>query len=187
MVKAVVTDICMRVLSRSFQWQWLEGEPNWNRTSTVHSTITVRVRSRECAHHSHRRSRVSCFEIMMTPCSRLGALSSIRCLQRSYTVALQPEHKTSMSVHQPPWRLPERQTDDPVLKVYNSLTRSKVSAQILHIEPNFYLQIRPNLYLGTGDTSNGTTAAPPSMMLRTWGMLGKTSSVRPCANYTATP
>jgi hypothetical protein len=123
----------------------------------------------------------------MTPCSRLGALSSIRCLQRSYTVALQAERKISMSVQQPPWKLPERQTDDPVLKVYNSLTRTKVSAQILGIERNLYLQIRPNLYLGTGDTSNGTIAVPPSMMLRTWGMLGKTSSIRPCANYTMTP
>ena len=122
--------------------------------------------------------------MILTPCSRLGALSSIRCLQRSYTIALQAEHKTSMSVKQPPWKLPERQTDDPVLKVYNSLTRTKVSAQILGIERNFYHQIRPNLYPGTGDTSNGTTAVPPSMMLRTWDMLGKTFSITPCAHYT---
>ena len=34
----------------------------------------------------------------------------------------------SMSVQQPPWSLPEKQTEEPVLRVYNSLTRTKVES-----------------------------------------------------------
>lgn len=113
---------------------------------------------------------------MILTCSRLGVLSSTRCLQRSYTSAIQAEHKTSMSVQQPAWKLPERQADEPVLRIYNSLTRTKVSAPILAASDTaLILQCRPNSYPGTGGTSNGTTAAPPSMMLRTWDMLGKPS------------
>lgn len=88
---------------------------------------------------------------MILACSRV-ALSSIRYLRRSYTVALKTEHKVTMSVQQPPWKLPERQTDDPVLKIYNSLTRTKVSTPIFGIEYNSYLQVRPNLYPGTSVT-----------------------------------
>jgi hypothetical protein len=36
------------------------------------------------------------------------------------------ERRTVMANQQPPWTLPTRQTEEPVLKVYNSLTRSKV-------------------------------------------------------------
>lgn len=32
---------------------------------------------------------------------------------------------TSMAVQQPPWSLPKRKEDEPVLKIYNSLTKSK--------------------------------------------------------------
>lgn len=32
-----------------------------------------------------------------------------------------------MAVQQPVWKLPERRAEEPVLKVYNSLTRTKVS------------------------------------------------------------
>ncbi|KAF8236043.1 hypothetical protein L208DRAFT_1391482 [Tricholoma matsutake] len=57
--------------------------------------------------------------------SRLAAHSATRCLQRSYISEVKAEHKARMSIQQPPWKLPERQTDDPVLKIYNSLTRTK--------------------------------------------------------------
>ena len=32
----------------------------------------------------------------------------------------------SMSVQQPPWSIPEKQVEEPVLRIYNSLTKSKV-------------------------------------------------------------
>lgn len=32
---------------------------------------------------------------------------------------------TSMAIQQPKWALPQRQAEEPVLKVYNSLTRTK--------------------------------------------------------------
>lgn len=111
--------------------------------------------------------------------SRLAAHSATRCLQRSYISEVKAEHKARMSIQQPPWKLPERQTDDPVLKIYNSLTRTKVSALILTaLDAALICQCRPNSYLGVDVMSNGTTAAPPSMMPRTWDMLGKTILVQ---------
>lgn len=37
---------------------------------------------------------------------------------------------SSMSVQQPPWATPKKEVDDPVLRVYNSLTKSKVLQDI---------------------------------------------------------
>lgn len=45
-------------------------------------------------------------------------------------------------------------------------------------------QSRQNLYLGMDGTSNGTTAAPPSMMLHIWDMLGNIIVVHKSARYT---
>lgn len=42
-----------------------------------------------------------------------------------------------MAVEQPPWALPTRSADEPVLRVYNSLTRTKVrprSASFAHLQ-----------------------------------------------------
>lgn len=36
-----------------------------------------------------------------------------------------------MSVQQPTWNLPTRTSEEPVLKVYNSLTRSKVGFDLI--------------------------------------------------------
>ena len=33
---------------------------------------------------------------------------------------------SSMSVQQPPWSIPEKQVEEPVLRIYNSLTKTKV-------------------------------------------------------------
>jgi len=112
---------------------------------------------------------------MIRTCSRLAALPSTRCLQRSYTSVYQSDPKSRMSVQQPPWNLPERQADEPVLKIYNSLTRTKVSAPILAaLDAALIRRCRPSLYPGMDVMSNGTIAAPLSMMLHTWDMLGNT-------------
>ncbi|RDB25114.1 Cysteine--tRNA ligase [Hypsizygus marmoreus] len=59
-------------------------------------------------------------------CARLTFLSTNIFIRRSYTTALGgTEKKARMSVQQPAWNLPERQATDPVLKIYNSLTRTK--------------------------------------------------------------
>ena len=33
---------------------------------------------------------------------------------------------SSMSVQQPPWSIPKKQVEEPVLRIYNSLTKTKV-------------------------------------------------------------
>ena len=40
--------------------------------------------------------------------------------------ALTTHKREAMSVQQPPWKLPVRKAEEPVLRVYNSLTRTKV-------------------------------------------------------------
>jgi cysteinyl-tRNA synthetase len=62
---------------------------------------------------------------MIRTCFHLKAFSVIR---KSYISVQAAEHNTRMSVQQPSWKLPEKQADEPVLKIYNSLTRTKVSA-----------------------------------------------------------
>ncbi|KAI0645882.1 tRNA synthetases class I (C) catalytic domain-containing protein [Trametes meyenii] len=42
-----------------------------------------------------------------------------------YTPRLNPLGNTSMAVQQPPWALPTQKSPEPVLKLYNSLTRTK--------------------------------------------------------------
>lgn len=51
------------------------------------------------------------------------------------------EKPVVMANHQPPWTLPARQTDEPVLRIYNSLTRNKVRA--------FFTQYIPGLTMRT--------------------------------------
>ncbi|KAJ7467162.1 tRNA synthetases class I (C) catalytic domain-containing protein [Mycena latifolia] len=50
--------------------------------------------------------------------------SVVTCLRR-LSVPREFHRSTIMSVQQPPWAPPPRQREDPVLKVYNSLTKSK--------------------------------------------------------------
>lgn len=38
---------------------------------------------------------------------------------------------SSMSVQQPPWSIPEKQVEEPVLRIYNSLTKTKVYTMLL--------------------------------------------------------
>lgn len=40
---------------------------------------------------------------------------------------------SSMSVQQPPWSIPEKQAQEPVLRIYNSLTKTKVWAMLFVI------------------------------------------------------
>jgi cysteinyl-tRNA synthetase len=56
---------------------------------------------------------------------RLKVLSSNIVLKRLKSTN---RHKlaTSMSVQQPPWSPPKRQAEEQVLRVYNSLTKTKV-------------------------------------------------------------
>lgn len=59
--------------------------------------------------------------------ARITSLSLTIRLQRSYSTFLrETEIKPRMSVQQPPWLLPERRESEPVLKIFNSLTRTKV-------------------------------------------------------------
>lgn len=62
------------------------------------------------------------------------SLSSTIFLRRTCATTLRGlEFKAHMSVQQPAWNLPENQAAEPVLKIYNSLTRSKVSCQLLSL------------------------------------------------------
>ena len=45
---------------------------------------------------------------------------------RPSSITQKYRHLSSMSVQQPPWSIPEKQVEDPVLRIYNSLTKSKV-------------------------------------------------------------
>ena len=78
-----------------------------------------------------------------------------------------------MSVQQPPWKLPERETAEPVLKIYNSLTKTKVSHKSWLWYP--YLTFsghRRNSYPEMDAMSSGITVVRLSMTHRIWGMRG---------------
>jgi len=52
-----------------------------------------------------------------------------RCLHRRirpFFTAQKNRHLSSMSIQQPPWSIPEKQVEEPVLRIYNSLTKTKV-------------------------------------------------------------
>ncbi len=56
-------------------------------------------------------------------------LSSRHLSARSISASALRRHNlahTRMAVQQPPWSLPTQKDSEPVLKVYNSLTRTKV-------------------------------------------------------------
>jgi cysteinyl-tRNA synthetase len=84
-----------------------------------------------------------------------------------------------MSVQQPPWTPPPRQREDPVLKVYNSLTKSKVSA--LPSQCNDLMDHRRLILLpAMDDASSGTTVDRRFMTLRIWDMPGSPSRIPSC-------
>ena len=58
--------------------------------------------------------------------------SARKLLLRSFstsTICYRDSARLCMAVQQPPWSLPTQKAPDPVLKVYNSLTRTKVGAR----------------------------------------------------------
>jgi hypothetical protein len=79
------------------------------------------------------------------------------------------------SKQQPEWLQPSNAIDEPVLKVFNSLTRTKVTvygATFLGVLANMssILGFRCHLYLEKGATSNGIIVARLST---TWVTLGE--------------
>ncbi|KAF5380366.1 hypothetical protein D9615_004735 [Tricholomella constricta] len=59
-------------------------------------------------------------------CARVTFVPSIIYLRRSFTTVFQPtQTRARMAVQQPEWKIPERASAEPVLKIFNSLTRTK--------------------------------------------------------------
>ncbi|PSR70964.1 hypothetical protein PHLCEN_2v13140 [Hermanssonia centrifuga] len=83
-----------------------------------------------------------------------------------------------MSVEQPAWTIPARKVEEPVLKVYNSLTRTKVHPTMQFISIVFLRSIRQNSYPQMVVMSNGITVDLLSMMLHIWDMPAWTSYVQ---------
>jgi hypothetical protein len=50
---------------------------------------------------------------------------------RPSSITQKNRNSSSMSVQQPPWSIPEKQVEEPVLRIYNSLTKTKVSMVFL--------------------------------------------------------
>lgn len=79
-----------------------------------------------------------------------------------------------MSAQQPAWSLPKRQSEEPILKVYNSLTKTKVSLNFCQPSgERSYIIYRQNSSHVTAAISNGITVVPQCTMLHIWGMQGK--------------
>lgn len=60
-----------------------------------------------------------------------------------------------MAIQQPKWALPQRQAEEPVLKVYNSLTRTKVCPILRALAARAPLMLawyRRSSWQTTGDT-----------------------------------
>jgi tRNA synthetases class I (C) catalytic domain len=76
------------------------------------------------------------------------------------------------------WMPPSRLTVEPVLKVYNSFTRTKVRPFRARSQPTQLLtpKFRMNSSHATVDVSNGTIVDLPYTMLLTWAMQGRFSS-----------
>jgi hypothetical protein len=71
------------------------------------------------------------------------------------------------------WKPPSRLTVEPVLKVYNTFTRTKVRPfRACSISLLFYLVFRMSLFHATGDASNGIIAVLLYTMPPTWVMQG---------------
>jgi hypothetical protein len=87
------------------------------------------------------------------------------------------KHSFRVMAHgQTNWKHPSRLTEEPILKVYNTLTRTKVRP--FRIPSMFspigllFLAIRTYLLRGTEDVSNGTTADLPYTMHLIWATQG---------------
>ncbi len=78
----------------------------------------------------------------------------------------------TMSVEQPAWTIPARKVEEPVLKVYNSLTRTKVHPTMQFISIVFLRSTRQNSYPQMVVMSNGITVDLLSRMLHIWDMPG---------------
>lgn len=79
-----------------------------------------------------------------------------------------------MSVQQPPWSVPKRQSEEPVLRIYNSLTKTKVSLKFCQpYRERSHMIYRQSLSHVMVVMSNGTTVVPQFMMLHIWDMQGR--------------
>lgn len=82
-----------------------------------------------------------------------------------------------MSHEQPIWNPPSRQTAEPVLKLYNTLTRTKVRAfkyrACDNAHPPHVFVSRTSSFQVKEGALNGTTAALPYTMLRIWATRGR--------------
>lgn len=71
--------------------------------------------------------------------TRVGIAFATRYLHKRilpFSITPKKRHLSSMSVQQPPWSIPEKQVEEPVLRIYNSLTKTKVwMVLLLFIKP----------------------------------------------------
>jgi hypothetical protein len=79
---------------------------------------------------------------------------------------------SGMSVQQPPWSAPTKQTEEPVLRVYNSLTKTKVQT-IFYNLPSISLPFRTSSFHVMVAMSSGTIAVQQCTMPPTWVTPGK--------------
>lgn len=74
------------------------------------------------------------------------------------------------------WKPPSRQTTEPILKVYNTLTRTKVRVFKFracdNAHPSHVFVPRTSSFQVKEDALNGTTVVLPYTMLRIWGTRG---------------
>jgi hypothetical protein len=108
-----------------------------------------------------------------SPYRMLSARSSSAILHLGSIRHLKPSFK-AMAHEQANWKAPLRLTGEPVLKVYNTLTRTKVGSSLL---VRSFVQLvcfifRTCLLRATGGASNGTTVDPLYTTLLTWAMQG---------------
>lgn len=89
----------------------------------------------------------------------------------SYHTDNQLDKPVTMATQQPTWTAPKRATAEPVLKVFNSLTRTKVCSLGLSLSRRLKYH-RQSLFQGTDATSSGIIVAQPFTMLHIWAMRG---------------
>jgi hypothetical protein len=82
-----------------------------------------------------------------------------------------------MALQQPPWHSPPHQVDQPVLKIFNSLTKTKVCYLNSHFKVDLLTANRPNLFPAMAPMSNGITVVQQYMMRLTWAMRGQDFSL----------
>ena len=101
----------------------------------------------------------------------ISLLAGNTATHRSLSMSVAQELPKASSSTPPTWYEPQREVEEPVLRVYNSLTRSKVCDERLFQLGG--LNGRMCSSRGEPDKSIGTTAVPQCMTCHTWVMLGQ--------------